>query len=243
MVAALTFDLWDTLVIDDSDESRRAAFGLPSKSAARTQLVLDALRAHGVSELAAVAAEASASAWCQHRWKNEAVTPTLLERLEHIYRHAGVSSRKGLPALHEAFATMEVVQAPEPAPGVHAALDVLSRRHPLGIVSDAVVTPGLQLRRILQDVGLLHYFTVTVFSDEAGHSKPAPEVFHRAAAGLGVPVEGLVHVGDRSDKDIAGAEGVGARGVLYTGCKDRGHDAVLRIAHLNELPALIETLS
>jgi putative hydrolase of the HAD superfamily len=119
---------------------------------------------------------------------------------------------------------------------------VLSRRYPLGIVSDAVVTPGLQLRRILQDVGLLHFFTVTVFSDEAGHSKPAAQVFHRAAAGLGVPVQGLVHIGDRSDKDIAGAEGVGARGVLYTGCKDRGHEATLRIAHLNELPALMETL-
>ena len=64
----------------------------------------------------------------------------------------------------------------------------MSQRYPLGIVSDAVVTPGLQLRRILQELGLLHYFAVCVFSDEAGASKPAASVFHRAAAGLGVPV-------------------------------------------------------
>ena len=44
--------------------------------------------------------------------------------------------------------------------------------------------------------------------------KPAPTIFRLAARRLGVPMESLTMVGDRLDTDIAGALGVGARGVL-----------------------------
>ena len=242
MPAALTFDLWDTLVVDDSDEPRRVALGLSSKAEERRALVRTALARHGVSSADADRAFEASNGFCLARWKNDAYTPTLTERLERIYAEAGADRGPELQPLWQSFAHQEVIHVPEPAPGVHGVLEVLSRRYPLGIVSDAVVTPGLQLRRILQELGLLHYFSVCVFSDEAGASKPAAAVFHRAAAGLGVPVTGLVHIGDRADKDIAGAEGVGARGVLYTGVKDRGHDAALRIEHLNQLPATLERL-
>ncbi len=34
-IAAITFDFWDTLAADDSDEPKRAALGLPAKAQAR----------------------------------------------------------------------------------------------------------------------------------------------------------------------------------------------------------------
>ena len=43
MIRAVTFDLWDTLVVDDSDEEVRAALELPSKQQARESALLNAL--------------------------------------------------------------------------------------------------------------------------------------------------------------------------------------------------------
>ena len=42
-IKAVTFDLWDTIVDDDSDEPKRAAKGLRSKRDERRHLVWSAL--------------------------------------------------------------------------------------------------------------------------------------------------------------------------------------------------------
>ncbi len=41
MIEALTFDFWDTIAIDDSDELKRAQLGLPSKADARIELFVE----------------------------------------------------------------------------------------------------------------------------------------------------------------------------------------------------------
>ena len=43
MIKAVTFDLWDTMVVDESDEPKRAAQGLRSKRDERRHLVWEAL--------------------------------------------------------------------------------------------------------------------------------------------------------------------------------------------------------
>jgi hypothetical protein len=45
-IKAVTFDLWDTIVHDDSDEPKRKAQGLRSKKAARRHLLWQALDRH-----------------------------------------------------------------------------------------------------------------------------------------------------------------------------------------------------
>jgi putative hydrolase of the HAD superfamily len=115
----------------------------------------------------------------------------------------------------------------------------------LGIISDAIHTPGPGLRQILQREGLLPYFSHWVFSDEAGAAKPAPTVFEQAAAGLAISLAEMVHIGDRESNDIAGPLAMGMQAVLYTGAVDRGsHDtqasAICRdYAHL---PEILKTL-
>ena len=47
MVKAITFDLWDTVIHDDSDEGKRQAQGLASKKEARRALALAVLARHG----------------------------------------------------------------------------------------------------------------------------------------------------------------------------------------------------
>ena len=44
-IKAITFDLWDTLVVDDSDEAKRAERGLRSKFDERRHLLWEALNA------------------------------------------------------------------------------------------------------------------------------------------------------------------------------------------------------
>ena len=45
-IRAVSFDLWDTLVVDDSDEAVRAGRGLRSKREERRHLTWKALAAH-----------------------------------------------------------------------------------------------------------------------------------------------------------------------------------------------------
>ena len=46
MVMAVTFDFWDTLAADDSDEPKRAERGLPTKAEARAHLFAESITAN-----------------------------------------------------------------------------------------------------------------------------------------------------------------------------------------------------
>ena len=46
-IKAITFDLWDTMIQDNSDESERKTRGLGTKADDRRRLMHEALRRHG----------------------------------------------------------------------------------------------------------------------------------------------------------------------------------------------------
>ena len=93
MIEAVTFDLWDTVIRDDSDEPKRAAGGLPPKREARRQIVWEALhecrppshRSRAALELAFDVMEAAFN----HVWHEQHVTWTVDERLEVLLRGLG----------------------------------------------------------------------------------------------------------------------------------------------------------
>ena len=244
---AITFDLWDTLVIDDSDEPRRAAAGLQPKPIARAARFA-ALLAHAQPDRPAAQVQAAwdhAQEAFRHAWKVEHHTPGVAWRLQQAFEHLGIDAPDGTDACVADIEAMEVRFAPDPAPHAVAVLRALHGRYPLAIISDAIVTPGRLLREVMHQHGLARYFDAFIFSDEAGAAKPARAVFDQAAAALGVPVTGLVHVGDREPNDIAGPHGVGARAVLYTGVIDRGSAtsaADLICADHRDLPAQLSAL-
>jgi putative hydrolase of the HAD superfamily len=96
----------------------------------------------------------------------------------------------------------------EPFPGVRAGLTRLAAHVPLGLVSDG--DPMIQ-RSKLAALGLVDAFHVVVWSDKHGrrHRKPDPLPFRRAVDLLGVGADETVFVGDRPDKDVAGATAAG----------------------------------
>ncbi len=244
MIKAITFDFWDTIAIDDSDEPKRAALGLPSKSQARLQLLMDEILSHqpDIAPDRIAQAFADANAWFRQCWKNDYHTPSVAARMEKAYDYLGLKPTPGFAALVRNIEEMEVRIPPDFAPGVHEILAELAQRYRLGIISDTIHTPGRGIRQLLQRAGLLDYFCCAIFSDEVGASKPAPLVFEKAAAELGVSLAEIVHVGDRESNDVAGPQALGMRSILFTGIVDRdsAHTRANALCHdYVELPALL----
>lgn len=246
MIKAVSFDLWDTLVCDDSDEPVRAARGLASKPDARRALFADEVRAHhDVPEAEAVAAWDAATDWFRHQWKVLHRTPSVAMRVEIGLEKLSLPRPAGFDTLVAALETMEVEIPPDPTPGAVECLAALRGRYRLAIVSDAIVTPGRLLRQIMAQHGLFDPFELFVFSDEAGAAKPDPRVFARVCNTFEIAPNELVHIGDRESNDILGPKHFGAYSILYTGAVDRGSDvteADAVCAHHRDLPALIEEL-
>ncbi len=121
----------------------------------------------------------------------------------------------------------------------------MSKNYKLGVISDAIFSPGRSLRKLLEDEDLLQYFSAFVFSDEVGCSKPAECVFHAAKKSLGMEFNEIVHIGDREHNDILGPEKMGMKSILCLAALDRGSDRNRPngfFEHYSELPKLIEKL-
>ncbi len=226
-IRAITFDLWDTVFVDDSDEEERSRRGLPSKREARRQAVHRALQAAGPITLERVsAAYDEVDAAFNKAWKEQYVTWTVRERLGTLLHNLGRTlPEEELRRLVEFHERMELEIRPRLVPGIKAALEELHHRYRLGVISDAVFTPGWALKEILAAEALKDYFEVFVFSDELGRSKPAPEVFKHAQRQLRAKNEEMLHLGDREHNDIAGPLALGWKTVLVTAVKDRGSES------------------
>lgn len=95
----------------------------------------------------------------------------------------------------------------------------------VGIICDVGTTPSSQLRKWLDELGVLFMFDHFSFSDEVGVYKPHQDMFHHALEGLGVSDPSrAAHVGDIRRTDIAGAQAAGMIGVRYTGHRDDPDD-------------------
>ncbi len=248
MIKAVTFDLWDTLVDDDSDEAVRAARGLRSKKEERRYQIWEALNAIEPIDYDRVAlAYDTAEAGFNVVWKECHINWTVDQRirvvLNGLKREVG---RDVFEHLVENHSNMEVDISPEPIDGMREALKELSTRYKLSIVSDSIVTPGTGLRKILEKHGVKQYFSGFAFSDEVGHSKPHRAMFDSAAEQLGVDVCEIVHIGDRDHNDVKGPHAIGAKAVLFTATRpdDRNittADAICDTHH--DLPAIVDRLA
>ena len=104
------------------------------------------------------------------------------------------------------------------APGAAELLEALRRDgYRLAAVGNTVGETGRAMRGVLERLGLKAPFGAFVFSDEHPWAKPAPEPFWAAVASLGEEAARAIHVGD-AWFDIAGARRAGFRAAIrYTG--------------------------
>ena len=244
---AVSFDLWDTLIDDESDEPKRLAQGLRPKPAERRHLLWQALSRHQPLTLEEVSrAYDTADARFKKAWTEDAVTWPVAERLRVALDALGRNLPDDqLEDLIDSMGRMEVDIPPDPVPGIGGVLLELSRRYKLCITSDAIVTPGKRLRELLDGHGLMKFFSAFAFSDEVGRSKPHPSMFETVARGLGVELAEIVHVGDRDANDVKGPQALGMKAVLFTAARDADKavtsaDAICE--NTADLPAIIDGL-
>jgi putative hydrolase of the HAD superfamily len=247
-IRAVTFDLWDTVLVDDSDEPKRRQKGLLPKAQERRRLVVEFLEKHAPVEKEEVDAAYDAVDRDFNRdWHENNHTWTVARRMDRLLaemkRELPPDELSELVRLHE---EMELGARPDLAPGVREALQALHGRYRLGVISDTIFSPGRTLRRILEEEDLLELFEAFAFSDEVGASKPDRRMFDAAADQLGIKPDQMLHVGDRESNDVAGPQAVGARAILVTVVKDRRSgpsqaDAVCE--DYRELPRLVDSLN
>ena len=246
-IRAITFDLWDTVLIDDSDEPKRATQGLQSKPAERRSLVRRFIERHeSVSVEQIDLAYNTVDAAFRQVWYGQNVTWTVRERLSILFdglgRHLPQREFDELVLLHE---DMELAVRPDLAVGAAEVLQCLHGKYRLGVISDAIFSPGRALRQLLAYYDLLKFLDSFVFSDEIGCAKPDARVFEAAAVDLSVEPGEIVHIGDRELKDIEGPHAIGARSVLCTVVKDRGSEntkADAICSDFSDLPGILEQL-
>ena len=243
MVKAITFDLWDTVIHDDSDEGKRAAQGLASKKDARRALAHAVLDRHEPLDMTTLrVAYDTMEAAFNHVWHDQHVTWTVNERVTVLLEGLG----RTLPDADRAelvrgLEEMEVTVTPNPVEGIAEAIAALADSYKLAVVSDAIYSPGRCLRQWLEMHDLIQHFDAFAFSDEVGRSKPHRDMFASVAAQLDVEIDEMLHIGDRDHNDIKGPHALGMKAVLFTATRnrDKGHtsaDAVCeRAAELAEI--------
>jgi putative hydrolase of the HAD superfamily len=149
------------------------------------------------------------------------LTPTEADALAEAYRHAWPRYVKLYPE-------------------VPHVLDTLHGRYPLGLISNGLAEDQ---RLKLDAMALGPYFDVCVISEEAGVTKPAPEIFERALSALGVQPSAAIYVGDNPHHDVIGAQGVGMRAVWLNRPGNRFDSQVEADAEIADLDALLALLS
>lgn len=205
-VRAITFDFWSTLFRDANSEPRQkvrvdacaSATGLPADTVA--------------SALRITWAEFDRS----HREDQRTLTARDAVRMTCGALRVPLAS-EAAAELSEVFATAILRHSPEPIEGALDAVRAAASFVPVGVVSDAGVSPGSSLRALLERHGFLDSFRSLTFSDDVGVSKPQRAMFEHAARGLGCAPEELLHIGDLEYTDVAGAHAVGAKAALFAG--------------------------
>jgi putative hydrolase of the HAD superfamily len=241
MLRAVTFDLWQTLLLDTPE-------GLRWAREDRIRGVHEVLAQKGIAaEIAAVYNAYDAvgarleEIWATHR---DVGSRGQVRLLLEILGVDGCIPRDGplMDALDEAYCLPILSALPVPTDG---ALEVVrglhSRGLKLGLVCNTGRTPGKMLRLVLDRLGLAAYLSVLSFSDEVGLRKPHPEIFQRTLSALDVAPAEAAHVGDDLTTDVAGARAVGIRAIhlCHPGSVSQHSDGAEAIPDLKVLPTAL----
>ena len=241
MLKAVTFDLWQTLILDQPEGLRQARAG-------RVQGIHDILvrRGHALHTGDVERAYDAVGEHLEALWKTQRDVGTRgqVRILLEILRLDGVVSRddRVMHALDEAYC-LPILSAPPVAnAGAEEVLATLSGRGlALALICNTGRTPGTMLRIVLERLGLSRFLTILTFSDEVGLRKPHGEIFLRTLAALGVSSAEAAHVGDDVTTDVAGARGVGMRAIhlCHPGGVSSQSDGAEAIPSLVALPAVL----
>ena len=212
-LAAVTFDLWQTLILEDRE------LGLK-----RAQLRID-----GAYEALSDAGREFSPEHLWEAYRNCALTcnatraqgndisfaeqvDIFIERIgPGLYRELSDETVQRIGTAYDrAFCSYPPPLHPQAA----ATLSRLKEMgYSLGLISNTGMTPGATFRRYMEQLGVLGYFNALVFSDEVRLAKPSQKIFRLALETLEASTSRTVHVGDDRTNDVEGAKMAGLKAI------------------------------
>ncbi len=208
-IDTVTLDLWFTLIAHDGlyDDRIREY---------RYAGVARALRAagHDRTRDEIVAAFDGSGRLLEERWSTYRDVDTE-EQVGILLRCLGIEPEPELAAaVADPYANAVLHVEPFAVDGAREALAALQDSGlRLALISNTGRTPGAAMRKVMGRLGLLDFFEVTTFSNEAGYLKPDPRIFALTLSRMGAEPGRTVHVGDHDVLDVMGARGFGMRSI------------------------------
>ena len=216
-ITAVTFDLWQTLLLDNRELGR-------ARAQVRLEGTQGALGRAGVVYDLEHIREAYRACYREcRRIRDQNLDVSFREQVEIFINNidGGMVDRLDEETNQEimrVYADSFFVHPPVPHSDALSVLeDVKAMGLRIGLISNTGMTPGSTFRRYLDQQGMLKYFDTLTFSDEVKLAKPSDEIFLLTLRSLGADPPETVHVGDHVQNDVVGAKRCGLKTVWITG--------------------------
>ncbi len=161
-----------------------------------------------------------------------------------VERFARLVAETGLPGdphqLSELYLA-NLAQNSDLLPGAEEILASLSGEYRLALITNGL--KAVQRPRFGRS-SIIHYFDVTVISEEVGHAKPDPQIFDVTFAQMGWPSrDEVLIIGDSLTSDIAGGINYGIDTCWYNPARLPRPDGLAITYEINDLHQLTRLLS
>ncbi len=216
-LTAVTFDLWQTLLLDNRELGR-------ARTLVRLEGAQTILARHGLDyDLETIRLGYRACYRECQRVREDHRDLSFRQQVEFFIDQIedGLLGKLDMEAIDEIeriYSDSFFVHPPLPHRDAAPVLrDVKAMGLSVGLISNTGMTPGIAFRRFLDEKGMLEYFDTLTFSDEVLLSKPSDEIFLMTLRALGATPDQGVHVGDHVKNDVVGANRCGLKTVWITG--------------------------
>ena len=220
-ITTVTFDLWQTLLLDDRDLGQARAL-------VRLEGAQSALAKYGEDYDLEHIREAYQACFqqCQNK-RDGGLDVDFREQVCIFVNHIapGLADRLDRGVMDEIARSYSDSFLVHPPPAhvdaVHVLQGVKDMGLRIGLISNTGMTPGFTFRSYMEERGMLSYFHTLTFSDEVKLAKPYSEIFMMTLQLLGATPEQTIHVGDHVVNDVVGAKRCGLKTVWITGFYER----------------------
>ena len=247
-IAAVTFDLWQTLILDTRENGiTRSKLRLSGTRDILESVDLD----YSISELQK--AYDKCSIHCREiREHQEDIS--FVQQVDIFIGFIDPNLRDQLPdqavkQIRETYCNAFFSHPPLPHPNSVEVLEAIQNMDlKLGMISNTGMTPGYAFREFLRQHNMLNYFDTLTFSDEVAVSKPSKKIFDSTLHELNVSPQEAVHIGDHPVTDVNGAKSAGLHTIWIEGFYEPdeldipGIKADINVKDLKDVPSAITQL-
>jgi putative hydrolase of the HAD superfamily len=208
---AITIDFWNTLYDSSGGDGRNAD---------RYETILRNAVRIGASIEADALKAAQKDAWEHFNvvWRTEQRTPSTRSMVEFFWQRLAIpADEQAIQEVTFAFEEGILKHPPVLLAGAKEALQELSQKYYIALISDTAFSPGRVLKRVMENDGIAECFTMFSFSDETGVSKPHTRAYDVALSKITCNPHECLHIGDIERTDIAGAKSFGMKAILFAG--------------------------